>query len=510
MASRNSARRSSTTDPPVPKVEAAGRISQAQAVADPLAVWRKAAERGYSDPVWWIAHVLRVTLYGKQPEVARAILKADRVAVKSGHGVGKGIVSACLAVWWFLVRRGMVLVAAPTWAQVEDIWFDRLRRVLSTAILPAAQTDDLQPRKTEWRLGPEWCILGVNSDRPENIHGYHAERLLLIADEAAGIEDPFFEAFEGAQVSRGVGEAKILMLGNPTRLDGYFGAAFAPGSDWRTLTISALDSPNVTGQAVVGGMPTPEWIAEREAEWGRDSNAFRVRVLGEFPLEGGVDRIVPEAILLAAIEADPPDVGERHSCVQGLDVARFGDDASVSVIIRDGVVEDIAEVNGYDTVRVAEWAAERAERFGCLLTVTDETGVGGGVVDQTRRTGVDVRGVVFSEKPRRPKRHANRRTELISEVVTGLREGRLVLPRHEKMLTELRALRYSVNRAGAVVLEEKKLTKQRLGRSPDCADALSLAWDGYNLERSPTPQEVADAAATESLKQARRRARRRR
>jgi len=446
-----------------------------------ISVWDALCHSAENDPLWWIQHVLNVRLYSRQRDIVQAFRDNDRVAVKSGHGVGKGFVSACIALWWALVKRGLVLVTAPTWAQVEDIWFATLRKVLAGAMLPASMTPAFGVHNDRWMLGPLWGILGIASDKPSNLQGYHAENVLLIADEAAGIDDQLYETFEGSQVSRGVGEAKILLLGNPTRQNSYFGRAFDDLKNWRVLTIPCTDSPNVTGEMEVPGLATREWIEERENDWEKLSNAFRVRVQGEFPVEGALDRMIPEHVLTSAIRYSP-DLPAKHGTVQGVDVARFGDDKSVSVIIRDGVIVDVASVHQFSTTDVANWANHRALAHGAQETIVDETGLGGGVVDELRRLRAAVRAVNFASAPRRQDRWGDLRTEMAFALCDAFRSGKLALPVSTtiELFDDIRALRYEIAGNGTVILEAKQHMKNRLGRSPDFVDALMLAWKGFD------------------------------
>ena len=50
----------------------------------------------------------------------------------------------------------------------------------------------------------------------------------------------------------------------------------------------------------------------------------------------------------------------------------------------------------------------------------------------------------------------------------------LMLPPDPELLADLTAARFEV-RASGIVVEAKEKIKERLGRSPDCADAVALA-----------------------------------
>src|SRR5258708_39307691 len=95
--------------------------------------------------------------------------------------------------------------------------------------------------------------------------------MLLILEEASGIEDALWEPVEGALTSK---NSRAICLGNPTKPTGEFYRAFTDRSNlWTKFTISGIDSSLVSR----------EYIARAKLKYGVDSDAYRVRVLGEFP-----------------------------------------------------------------------------------------------------------------------------------------------------------------------------------------------------------------------------------
>jgi hypothetical protein len=132
-------------------------------------------------------------------------------------------------------------------------------------------------------LAPDWFAIGLSTDQPERFQGHHAPHMLLVVDEASGVDEDIFEAGEGFLTAEG---ARILLIGNPTRPYGTFSRAFEDGSRWHQIHISAFHSPNFTGEdvpetlsrALVG----PDWVEDFEHTYGKESAQYAVRVLGEF------------------------------------------------------------------------------------------------------------------------------------------------------------------------------------------------------------------------------------
>jgi hypothetical protein len=75
-------------------------------------------------------------------------------------------------------------------------------------------------------------------------------------------------------------------------------------------------------------------------EYGENSNAYRVRVLGEFPLVGDAS-VIPLAMIEAAVNRDVEPT--MHSVVWGVDIARYGDDRCALVKRRGNTVLEPAK-----------------------------------------------------------------------------------------------------------------------------------------------------------------------
>jgi hypothetical protein len=110
----------------------------------------------------------------------------------------------------------------------------------------------------------------ASKDNPEALQGFHAQHLPFLIDEASGIPDIVFEVGMGALSPPG---AKVVMAGNPTRTSGFFyDTHHSLRHRWHTMHVSCLDVPRAQGH-----------IEDIKAKYGEGSNAYRVRVLGEFP-----------------------------------------------------------------------------------------------------------------------------------------------------------------------------------------------------------------------------------
>jgi hypothetical protein len=109
------------------------------------------------------------------------------------------------------------------------------------------------------------------------IQGYHNEAMLIILDEAAGVLPEIWRAVEhiGAPFKR------VVVIGNPTSGTGDFASALRDPT-WNHIKISVTDTPNFkTGRQLIPGVYGREYEQRIRDKYGIDSDAYRVRVLGD-------------------------------------------------------------------------------------------------------------------------------------------------------------------------------------------------------------------------------------
>jgi phage terminase large subunit len=258
-----------------------------------------------------------------------------------------------------------------------------------------------------------------------------------------------------------------LMLSNPTRSSGtFFESHNRMANSWWTRTWSCVDSPLVSD----------EFVKEMEMRYGDTSNAFRVRVLGEFPLSDD-NTIIPFHLVEAAQHRDIV-VSEDTSVVWGLDVARFGSDATALCKRQGPVVTELRSWRGLDLMQttgrvVAEYEALSPSKRPTEILV-DSIGVGSGVVDRLRELDLPVRGINVAESPSMGDTYMNLRSELWFKCKAWLEDRSCKLPKDDQLQAELTAIRYSFTSSGKMKAESKDEMRRRGVGSPDLADALCL------------------------------------
>ena len=96
-------------------------------VAERLRMWK-------DSPTRFVKEAFGVTPEKWQQEAMLLIKNNDRVAVKSGHGVGKSALESWIIIWWLLTRYpAKIACTAPTGHQLTDVlwgeiakWYRRL------------------------------------------------------------------------------------------------------------------------------------------------------------------------------------------------------------------------------------------------------------------------------------------------------------------------------------------------------------------------------------------------
>ena len=426
------------------------------------------------DPVGFVVDQLKAEPWEKQEEILEAVRDNPRVAVRSCNGSGKTYIAAHAVLWWLkCFPDSLVITTAPTEHQVRDVLWREIRRAYHG-------NEDLIGGKllrTSIELDDKHYAQGLSTNTPERFQGFHEGNILFVVDEASGVREGIFEAIEGSMTSD---HARMLLLGNPTALSGYFYEAFhRRRSLWRTIHISALETPNVkVGKVTKPTLVTSKWVEDAKVNWGEDSPMYQIRVLGEFPSESE-DTLISLKTIENAVEAKDPvlSVEDGEPVELGVDVARFGSDRTVICVRQGDRVIDIASYTKKDTMETAGLVKASVERYSPACVRVDVIGVGAGVVDRLTEQGVPgVTGINVAQRATNPEHFANLKAELYDGLRERFQQGRIRIPDNQKLISELASIRYSFTSSGQTRLEDKDELRGRGQPSPDLADALMLAF----------------------------------
>lgn len=440
-----------------------------QSEAELVAAWY---DRYARDPVRFVREMFGEEPDAWQAEVLLAIARGERrIAVRSGHGVGKSTVASWAMIWYLLTRLPVkIVVTSQSAAQLWDALFAELKTWITR--LPAEMKAMLKvgSERVEFMGAPDEAFISARTSRPENpeaLAGIHAKNVMIVADEASGIPEPIFEAAYGSMTGE---NAVTILLGNPLRTSGFFYDVFHKLQErWWTRRISCLDSKRTK----------KEYVEDIAARYGEDSNVFRVRVLGEFP-KADDDTVIPLDLVVAASTRDVK-ASPTAPVFWGLDVARFGDDSTCLCKRRANVAMKPRMWRNLDLMQTAGIVASEyeitapAERPSEILV--DAIGVGAGVADRLRELRLPARGVNVSELPAIGRTYVNLRAELWFQAKAWFAKADCSIPEDERLINELAVVRYGFQESsGRLKIESKDEMKKRGLASPDMADAFVLTF----------------------------------
>lgn len=431
-----------------------------------------AGERG---PELFVEQILGVKKVDPwQKSILRDFGRGERrISIRSCHGPGKTAVLAWCVLYMLLFRFPQKTVAtAPTRGQLFDalfaevmIWFGHLPKPIQDLYNPKSDRIELKASPDE----SFFSARTARSENPEALQGVHAPNVLLIADEASGVPEAIFEAAVGSMSGE---HATTILASNPVRTSGFFFDTHHKLKHmWKTYHISAKDSERVTD----------DFVRDVAARYGEDSNAYRVRVLGEFP-KADEDTVIPYELVEAAKMRDIV-VPNDATIVWGLDVARFGDDTSVLLQRTPYSVDWARDFKNMDTMQLVGRVKSEYDK---LLPsqqpseiLVDVIGVGAGVVDRLREMGMPVRGINVAESAAMKESYLNLRAELWFTAKEWLEQKSCKLnPDLEDLSRELVIPRYNFTSSGRIQVEAKQEMKKRGYKSPNYADAFVLTFAG--------------------------------
>lgn len=453
----------------------------------------KSERETFTEPVLFQRRVLNRNIWSAQERIAQAVATRRHVAVKGCHASGKTYLSAGLVPWWLTrYEKGKVVTVSPTLRQVKVFWDEvEVARRNAGIRFPECST-------TGMRVSEESYGLGISSSRGVNIQGFHGSDILIIADEAPGIEADLWESIEGIRAG---GKVTLLELGNPTVNSGHFFENFSRGrSTCECITISAFDSPNFAGitieqllemdedQIQVAPWPqltTREWVRDRYRRWGPQNPAYISRVLGEFPSQADDSVYSLEWIEYAArpqekLQEILAELSRRGEQIHiGVDVAGPGEDETVMCARVGGVILEIRAFPGpdprVDLMRaVSQYRVNRMFKLGTVLVDID--GIGYYFAQYLADQKLPVSGFRAGGKPMDAEHFVNHKAEaywslrewLERKAVTGLND--------EETQAQLAGIRYRHTASGRVEIESKEEARKRGVSSPDRAEAVVMAF----------------------------------
>ncbi len=453
-----------------------------------------------SNPEIYASQVLGVEWWAKQTEIAQSLIEYKRVLVKACHSIGKSHLGGGIVNWHYdCFAPGITITTAPTKLQVDDILWKEVR-------VQRKNRPGLQPKASRMEDAEDHFAVGYTASNPDSFQGRHEKKVLIVFDEAVGVDAAFWDAAEGMMTGD---DCYWLAICNPTDTSSRAFEEEQKGK-FHVIQVSALEHPNIDLElnGLLPKFPAAVrlgWVNDRVKEWcepvaqgddrpgdiewppnsgkwHRPGALAESRMLGRWPSQGSMSVWSEAAWSATLVKLDVP----KEPLEIGCDVARFGDDFTTMVIRRGPCALHHETHNGWDTAQTAgrlkvlcKQFAEIGEDPRKVKVKIDDDGIGGAVVDQ--RDGFNFCRVSASSQAFDKEGYPNRRSELWFSVMERAMDRRLDLTRlsaDSKALLRRQAMapRWAMDNQGRRVVEKKEETKKRMSRSPDDMDGLNLAF----------------------------------
>ena len=401
------------------------------------------------------------------------------ISISSGHLTGKDFFVSLL-IWKFLhvFPFPKIVCTANTAKQLKNVLWSELYKTMKLSVkindnVPETLLENLFEHQSEKIFakpyqGKQWFAEAVTISTQDNeekqaeaLAGRNEDYKLYVIDEAAGVADPVFKPFESALSGK---LNIVVMIFNPTRTRGY--AINSQGKDrdrWITLRWNAEESERVS----------KDNLKVMENKYGRDSNTYRVRVLGKPPLSDS-DSLIPYDWIDEAIEKDLKPLDD-DAIIGGLDCGGGGD-KSVICVRQGNKVLAFKRNNDKDPMAVCGWSIQVIDEFGIDALFVDSGGIGHGIygrIKEVRRKGIY--GINNSRNADNEDKFFNKR----AECYWRLRERFLMLsiPNDKELIEQLGAIKTDNKSSdGRIKIIKKEVIKKGIGHSPDESDALALTF----------------------------------
>ena len=271
------------------------------------------------DPVGFCTNILSLKpeyIWFKMVEIFESVRDQQFTAVRASHSVSKTFSMGRIVTWFkTCFQPSTVITTAPSDNQVKNQLWREIHAAYNSSKIPlggkmTSLQWDLIPRKEIMeQLPPEvredfaknFAIgfstrADVSAEHATKMQGWHNKNVLIIIDEACGINPQIWRtAVEGLVTE---GNVKIVAIGNATDPECEFAkACYSSDADkndskktyisdegWNVITIDARDNPNyIHKKRIIPGLASYEWVEKIIKKYGLDGDGTRIRVKGLFP-----------------------------------------------------------------------------------------------------------------------------------------------------------------------------------------------------------------------------------
>ena len=272
--------------------------------------------RSKNDPSYFNDVILqRGPMWSAQKKWSKAVVAYRQVCIESGNMTGKGWWVAGLILWYLWTRKeSLVYVTGPGQTSLGAVLWKEVRRAVEgsrfwrAGLLPAVVSPGIKASPATVVVRPGWQALGFSTTSVERASGHHAKSLLVVCEEASGIEQEAWDAIES------LGYERLVAIGNPIRADGHFADLSDQGDrdalehrppqvSCKHFVVPSTMSPHAHLARSPVGLADKVWLEAVGREPGENSPWYRSHVLAQRPKLASETLIPQEWLNLALSDA---------------------------------------------------------------------------------------------------------------------------------------------------------------------------------------------------------------
>lgn len=229
-----------------------------------------------------------------------------------------------------------------------------------------------------------------------------------------------------------------------------------------------------------------DFVADMKSRATTSPNFYRRMCLNSHDEISTDDMLFSYDSVQSAIDILLYEAGHAKHRVMGVDVARYGSDETVFVVLESvglkwrmidcvRIKHDANIIDSNSTMETCGRAQELRRKYNINLIAIDDDGVGGGVYDRLKELKIPVYRYQNGVTAKDDDMFANKRTEDMFGLKSVIESGELKIINDEQLRSELMTVKYKFRSNGQKIMVSKEEMRKEGIKSPNIVDALMIA-----------------------------------